>query len=263
MFKYLLCLSLLLPVPALAAGSPNVPASPESPCGLSEDDLCDLRRRLDEHDERIRRRRERNKRLWRQKQQEKKKAEESPCAQCPPGEKGEKGDKGDPGPQGKIGPRGRTILLREVKYVYSGLNIGIGYMGSLFFPKNDYAWAHGPSLRLTSKLAVDKELLLEVGWGWGRDEAVMGQVQLRHWWDDGKSKLGCSGAIYGQAIGLDPDKASGGYVALVPGLVGRTTLGDWRFDAGLGLALGWADYRGQDGDPIVGLVSSVGVSYDF
>lgn len=159
------------------------------------------------------------------------------------------------GQQGPIGPRGLPG-----KVIYKGPNLSLGYMGMALWPKNTYAWSHGPSLRLSSPLSETKELAIELGWAIGRDRAVMGQVTVTHWFED-HDWVGFTGGLFGQVIGLRASRDTGYYGGVTPQASVRATWESLDFRASAGLAVGAAGFDNSHTDIVAGPIGSAGISY--
>ena len=164
------------------------------------------------------------------------------------------------GTRGPIGPRGRSGGPGET--IYRGPDISLGYMGMALWPKNAYAWSQGPSIRLTSPLSAQKDLAIELGWGVGRDRAVMGQVTVTHWLKK-RSWLGLGGGLFGQVIGLRANRDTGYYGGITPQISARTGWRRFGLQAQVGPTFGLAGYDGSDTDVVAGFLSSANLSYKW
>lgn len=156
---------------------------------------------------------------------------------------------GPPGPAGERGPRG-----------YAGLNMGAGYMFSAFTALHDYAWAHGPSIRFTSRLSRSKELQLELGWAIGRDRAVMAQALVKHRFEAARW-FWVGGGFYGHVIGLRKGRDTGYYGGLQAQVGVKERIGNLKFQLGVGPSVVLATFDNSGTDFAVGAVGSAGVTY--
>lgn len=223
---------------------------------------------------------------------------------CQKGEQGDKGDKGDRGkrgrrgkrgPQGDVGPQGpqgekgeqgpqgekgepgeRTFVLLECHNEYfvfedhrSSLELGLGYMSSVLVPANEFAWAHGPSLRIISGNEM-RTTNLELAWAPGRDGAVLGKATFTQWEPElrtakGPEWLGLGGGLFGQAIGLSSDRAVGYYVGGIAELSVRASIGKVNLLASAGpvLAYTWYEDSRNTQDFTLGASASVGATLDW
>lgn len=195
----------------------------------------------------------------------KKRKKPVPCA-C---DKGEKGDKGDPGETGIAFIIERPVLPNHShphSHDDSYLQLGLGWMGSAFWPANSYAWEQGPSLRLTSGLRGDRSTNLEIGWAPGRAGGVMARATVTDWnWLSERKWLGFGGGLFYQAIGTDPDRAKGHYVGILPEVSLRHDFGSVALSANAGPSLGYAFYddERETKDFVLGVVGSVGATLSF
>lgn len=134
-------------------------------------------------------------------------------------------------------------------------------MGATHFPVHKYAWAHGPSLRLISPLAIRTELMLEAGWAPGRDGAVLLHANITQW-TKRRPWLGVGGGVLVQPIGLDEDRALGQFVAVVGQISVRKRVWDvLKVRAGAGPSLAYSWFEDDERGFALGLVGSAGVEY--
>jgi len=194
----------------------------------------------------------------------KKKVVPPPCA-CDKGEKGEKGDKGDPGETGIAFIVERPVLP-EHWHDDPGLELGLGWMGSAFFPANEYAWEQGPSLRLTSGLHGDRTVNVEMGWAPGRAGGYMLRATVTDWdWISSKQWLGFGGGLFYQSIGTSTDRADGDFVGILPEVSVRQAFESVTLTANLGPSLSYAffDDARNTHEFVLGVVGSTGVTFNF
>jgi len=168
------------------------------------------------------------------------------------------GPVGPAGPQGAKGDRGVTQ--------YASLYPGVGYMAVGLWPKKDYAWAQGVSLRFESILNADNTMLVQIGFAPGRDGAVMGQVAIRHWFDN--TFLGFDSALsfglFGQVIGLNDNRENGYYAGFTPQLVlSRNIFSNFILSVEAGPVLGLAKYETTDTDVVGGVLGGAGLSWEW
>lgn len=177
------------------------------------------------------------------------------------GPRGPSGNDGAPGADGKDGEPGVNTVI--VRYQYRGPNISVGYMGSAFVPQQEYAWAHGPSLRLISDLSNTKDLTLELGWAPFRDGAIMGRASITHWLDDSPG-WGLGGGLFFQSIGMAEGRNRGDYVGLLGTVAYLHSWGslDLRAEAGPSIGGGFYKADGDDGF-VIGAVGSAGLSWGW
>lgn len=192
------------------------------------------------------------------------------------GPRGYKGSKGRDGKDGKDGADGKDgndgadgrdgrdgyskIIVRER---YSGLRISLGYLASVQIPQQEYAWAHGPSLRLISDLSRDEDLILELGWAPFRKEALMARASITHWIED-SPHIGLGGGLFIQTIGLEEGSGRGDSISLLGTLALRQHYKGFDFRMEIGPSLGGAFYdSGGDDGFILGAVGSAGLSWRF
>jgi hypothetical protein len=201
------------------------------------------------------------KKKWK-KRKKRKKVTPPPCA-CEPGPKGDKGDTG-------IIEIVHTINRPPHKHPHEhhdpSFEISLGWLASSYWPENDYAWAQGPSLRLTSSLKGDRTSNLELGWAPGRDGGIMLRATLTDWdWIDDSDWLGFGGGLYWQAVGTDEDRAQGHYVGFLPEVSIRHDFGPILVSANVGPSLAYAYYDDERSTKgfVLGVVGSAGLTLDF
>ena len=181
--------------------------------------------------------------------------------QGPQGEKGEKGDQGPAGVAGARGPRGhRGAPGKVVESPRSGFGLGLSYLASAYQPRKDYSWAHGPALRFVSELDFLEDLVVEVGFAPGRDQAVVGDIKWSFWQEEA-TWFGLGVGLYGHAIGLNRDEV-GYYGSVFPFLAFRGVRKGLNVRADIGPAFGVASFD-KDASLVLGVVSSVGISWNW
>jgi len=201
-------------------------------------------------------------------------------AKGPPGARGARGSKGDAGEKGDTGEKGEkgdsgVIVVRVIEEVPvlpdhhhhdAAFRLGLGYMGTAIWPANDYAWAHGPSLRLTSGLDGEKTANLELGWMPGRDGAWAIRATMTDWdWLLDDSWVGLGGGVLWESIGTANGSDPGRYIGLLGEVSVRKRL-DWvTLTANVGpvLAYAWYDDARNTKDFTIGVVGSAGASFNF
>jgi hypothetical protein len=188
----------------------------------------------------------------------------------PPGPKGDPGDPGPagpPGPRGDEGPPGPLGPRGPAGEDTTQLNIGLGVIGTVFWPQHDYAWAVGPALQLRANMAPRTELTLTVGlaeglddesWSAGDERGLIGMIGVTRYLKS-RPNLGFGGTLTAQEVGRKPGETDIGYVAIGPSVVLRQPLGPFTLRLEAGAQIGRAT---MNGDPdIVGGFEGGGVLY--
>ena len=187
------------------------------------------------------------------------------------------GDQGEVGPEGPPGETG-VITIRIVEEVLpphdhdhahedAAFRLGLGWMGTSLWPARDYAWAQGPSLRLTSGLSGEHTANLEVGWGPGRDGALTVRATLTDWdFLLDEEWIGLGGGLLWESIGRVEGRPEGTYVGLLGEISIRHEVISWvTLSANVGpvLAYAWFDDPQDTKDLTLGLAGSAGASFRF
>lgn len=196
-----------------------------------------------------------------------------PC-ECK-GQEGPRGPQGPAGPPGPKGDDGEVVIVEKtvhVEHIHTyvdrspALSLGLGYMGSVYWPSKSYAWEEGPSLRVTSGLRSDRTVNLELGWAPGLAGGAMMRATLTDWdWLVDEEWIGFGGGVFAQIIGTDPRRDLGYFVGFLPEVSVRHHFERITVSANVGPSLAYAYFEDdkETKDFVLGFVGSAGVSINF